>query len=184
MQTVIRDSLARKLYRVGIRKGPFRLRSGEYTSEYFDKYLIEADPKLLRHTCESLQSLLPEQVDGIAAMELGGIPIATVLSQLTDLPLRICRKHPKVYGTTKLFEGGPVRGKRLVLIEDVATCGSAILHGVKALRNAGAIVEHALCVLEVERNGAATLDRFGVQLRTLYTLEQLKLAASQEELFD
>src|SRR5215831_4221497 len=154
-----RERLAQELYEVAICRGPFRLRSGEFTTEYFDKYLFEADPRLLLRICEELRVFVPENTDIIAGLELGGMPIATVLSQITRLPLRLVRKHAKGYGTAKIFEGGPIRGKRLIIVEDV------------------------LCVLEHECGGPATLKQFGLRLHRLFSMDELRRFTKVRELF-
>jgi orotate phosphoribosyltransferase len=178
-----RESLARDLYNAAVRKGPFRLRSGEFTTEYFDKYLIEADPKLLLRVCQNLRKILPSKAEILAGMELGGLPIATVLSQITGLPARFVRKHAKEYGTGKLSEGGSVRGRHVVIIEDVLTSGGAVIQAVKALRGAGAIVQNVVCVLEHECGGEATLNEFGMELRRLFSMQELKESAAENDLF-
>jgi orotate phosphoribosyltransferase len=178
-----RESLARDLYRTAVRTGAFRLRSGEFTTEYFDKYLIEADPILLLRVCQNLKKILPAKAEILAGMELGGLPLATVLSQITGLPLRLVRKHAKEYGTGKLSEGGSVTDKEIVIIEDVVTSGGAIIQAVKALRGAGAIVQHVVCVLEHECGGDSTLKEFGVQLTRLFSMRELKEFATTNELF-
>jgi orotate phosphoribosyltransferase len=178
-----RERLAQELYEVAICRGPFRLRSGEFTTEYFDKYLFEADPRLLSRVCEELRVFIPDNAEMIAGLELGGMPIATVLSQITRLPLRFVRKHAKEYGTAKLFEGGPIRGKRLIIVEDVVTSGAAVIHAVKALRGEGAIVQDVLCVLEHECGGPATLKQFGLRLHRLFSMDELRHFAKVRELF-
>ena len=52
---VDRRTLARDLYRVSHLRGSFRLRSGRMADEYFDKYLFESDPALLRHCLNTLK---------------------------------------------------------------------------------------------------------------------------------
>ena len=178
-----RERLAQELYEVAICRGPIRLRSGEFTTEYFDKYLFEADPRLLSRICEELRVFVPENTDIIAGLELGGMPIATVLSQITRLPLRLVRKHAKGYGTAKIFEGGPIRGKRLIIVEDVVTSGGAVIHAVKALRGEGAIVQDVLCVLEHECGGPATLKQFGLRLHRLFSMDELRRFTKVRELF-
>jgi hypothetical protein len=64
----------------------FRLRSGAVSDEYFDKYLFESDPLLLHDIAEALLSQLPADVDALAGLELGGVPLATVASQVSGLP--------------------------------------------------------------------------------------------------
>src|SRR4051794_27186278 len=119
-------SLARRVYDVCHLTGSFTLRSGQVSEEYFDKYLFESDPRLLLDVAKQMASLLPD-CDVLAGMELGGIPIATVMSQLTGLPTVFMRKQAKKYGTCKAAEGPKVDGLRVVLVEDVVTTGGALL---------------------------------------------------------
>jgi len=52
------DSLARSVYDVCHLTGTFRLRSGEISAEYFDKYLFEGQPGLLREVAEAMVALI------------------------------------------------------------------------------------------------------------------------------
>jgi len=108
------------------------------SGEYFDKYLFESDPELLRAVAEALVSLLPSHVDAVAGLELGGVPLATMVSQLSGLPVLFVRKAPKDYGTRRLAEGGEVAGRRLAVIEDVVTSGSRRLSRRRA-RGSGSV---------------------------------------------
>ena len=68
-------ALARRIYDSAHLSGEFVLRSGQISTEYFDKYLFEADPLLLRAVGEALVPLLPPDADALAGLELGGIPL-------------------------------------------------------------------------------------------------------------
>jgi orotate phosphoribosyltransferase len=74
------DKLARRIYERCRLTGEFHLRSGAVSEEYFDKYLFESDPRLLREIAEALVDMLPEGVDTLAGLELGGVPFASVAS--------------------------------------------------------------------------------------------------------
>ena len=63
--------------------GEFTLRSGLIATEYFDKYRFETKPELLRRVAEAMVPLLPADTDALGGLELGGVPIATMLSSLT-----------------------------------------------------------------------------------------------------
>jgi hypothetical protein len=104
--------------------GEFRLRSGATSNEYFDKYLFESDPRLLREIAEELVSLLPAGVELLAGLELGGVPLAVVVSQVSGLPSVFVRKAAKTYGTCRLAKDGKVRRLRqLLLIVGAAKTG-------------------------------------------------------------
>ena len=70
--------------------------------------------------------LLPAGTELLGGLEMGGIPIATVLSAETGLPALFVRKEAKEYGTCKLAEGPDVAGRRVTLVEDVITTGGAV----------------------------------------------------------
>jgi orotate phosphoribosyltransferase len=169
--------LARRVHRASHLTGTFVLRSGATSSEYFDKYRFESDPRLLRELAEAMAGLLPDGADGLAGLELGGVPLATVLSQVTGLPAGFVRKQAKPYGTRRLAEGFDVAGRRLVVVEDVVTSGGAVVDSCRALRSEGAEVAVALCVIDREAGGPANLADVGVELRPLFTMTQLKAAA-------
>ncbi|MDA1358018.1 orotate phosphoribosyltransferase [Glycomyces luteolus] len=173
------DDLARDIFNRSHLTGEFTLRSGVVAHEYFDKYLFESDPVLLRRIAEALAPLVPAHgVDALAGLELGGIPIVTALSQVTGLPALFVRKEAKTYGTCRLAEGGDVDGRRLFIVEDVITSGGAVLDAVEELRNRGGIVERGLCVIDREAGGLKNLTDVGVEVQPLFTMAELKAAGA------
>lgn len=166
-------SLARRVYDACHLTGEFRLRSGQVSNEYFDKYLFEADPMLLRDVAEEMTALVPP-CDVLAGMELGGIPIATLLSQLTGLPTVFMRKKAKDYGTCKVAEGPAVAGLRVVLVEDVVTTGGALLEACPLLRADGAIVSTVVCAIDRQQGGGQRLREAGLELRAALNRETLE----------
>jgi orotate phosphoribosyltransferase len=153
--------------------GTFRLRSGATSTLYFDKYRFESDPALLREICAALAPQVPVGTDALAGLELGGVPIATVLAQLTGIPAVFVRKQRKDYGTCRLVEGMDVAGRQLVVIEDVATTGGQVVKSIQDLRDEGARVDTVICVVDRQAGAAARLAEVGVQLRALFQLKDL-----------
>ena len=170
--------LAKRIYDTAHITGNFLLRSGARSTEYFDKYLFEADPDLLKHIAVAMAKLVPPGIDALAGLEMGGIPIATMLSQLTDLPALFVRKKAKEYGTCKIGEGGRVRGRKLLIVEDVVTSGGAILDAAKALRAEGAELGAVICVIDRESGGPANLAQSDLILTSLFTMSELKQAGA------
>jgi orotate phosphoribosyltransferase len=168
--------LAKRIYDTAHITGDFTLRSGAKSTEYFDKYLFEADPKLLADIAAAMVNLVPPGIDALAGLEMGGIPIATMLSQLTGLPVLFVRKKAKDYGTCKIAEGGQVRGRKLLIVEDVVTSGGAILDAAKALREEGAELAQVVCVIDRESGGPANLAKSDLILTPLFTMTELKKA--------
>jgi orotate phosphoribosyltransferase len=153
--------------------GEFVLRSGQVASEYFDKYLFESDPALLGRVADQMVALIPANTDLLGGLELGGVPIATVVSIRTGHPALFVRKQAKEYGTCKLAEGPSVEGKRVTLIEDVITTGGAVRDATRALREAGAIVEVVVCAIDRSPADENPLDDVGLEVRPVLTKAQL-----------
>ena len=120
-----RDPLAAEIDAVSRLRGTFKLRSGQSATEYFDKYRFESDPELLRRVAQRMLQLLPVGTEVLAGLELGGVPIATAMSLESGLPVVFVRKSAKDYGTRQIIEGQQVAGRKVALVEDVITTGSA-----------------------------------------------------------
>lgn len=168
-----RERLARRIRSRAHLTGHFVLRSGQTSTEYFDKYLFEADPPLLWDIAEAMAPLVPDDVDALAGLELGGVPLAVVLSQVTGLPTRFVRKEAKSYGTARLAEGGDVEGLRLLLVEDVVTTGGQVRASAADLRARGATVDQVVCVIDREAGGADRLAEDDLKLHALFTASEL-----------
>jgi orotate phosphoribosyltransferase len=172
--------LARRIYTAAHLTGTFTLRSGVVSNEYFDKYRFESDPPLLADIARASVALVPDGIDALAGLELGGVPIATMLSQLTGLPVVFVRKQAKTYGTCKIAEGVEIDGLRLCIVEDVVTSGGAILDAAVELRSRGAKLGPVTCVIDRESGGREKLAAAELELRALYTMSELKAAAGAE----
>ncbi len=166
-------SLASRIRSAAQLQGTFKLRSGKTSDTYFDKYRFEAAPGLLRDIAEAMAPLIPAGTEVLAGLELGGVPIATVLSQVTGLPTAFLRKEAKAYGTCQYAEGARLEGRRFVLVEDVVSSGGAIIDTLAMLRRDGLDASVALCVIDRQTGGVEALAAQGVELRALLTYAQL-----------
>ena len=139
--------LFEEIKKTALLKGHFILRSGQTSTEYFDKYLLESSPTLLKSIISYLKKLIPSDTEILAGLEMGGIPLATALSVEINLPSVFVRKKAKEYGTQKIIEGVSVKNKRVCIIEDVITTGGQVLKSAQALREAQALVKEVCCVI-------------------------------------
>jgi orotate phosphoribosyltransferase len=168
-----RQELAAAIYKTSHLTGEFHLRSGVVSGHYFDKYRFEGDPRLLAAVVDALKDLIPTDTEVLAGLELGGVPLVTMLSHVTGLPAIFVRKAPKAYGTRRVAEGGDVADRRLLLVEDVVTSGGQVFESARALRGLSAHVSAALCVVDREAGGRASLHEEGILLRSLFRMEEL-----------
>jgi orotate phosphoribosyltransferase len=167
-------SLPERIRRSARVSGRFVLRSGAVSDTYFDKYQFEADPQLLRDIAMALSHLLPEGAEVLAGLEMGGIPIVTMLSQVTGIPAAFIRKEPKKYGTCRYTEGASLKGRRFVLVEDVISSGGALADSLAKLRADGLVPLSALCVIDRQTGGPEALRELGLHLKALFTFAEIE----------
>ena len=170
------DALASALVEHAYLEGDFLLRSGKRSRYYLDKYRFETRPELLRPLGERISATVREHAGDatrLAAPELGAVALATAASLESGLPFLIVRKEAKEYGTANRLEGPYEEGECVCLVEDVVTSGGALIESVVALREAGLVVNTAVCVVDREEGGADALARHAVRLRPLFRAGEL-----------
>jgi len=167
-------NIARRIRQASRLTGEFVLRSGEVSNTYFDKYLFESDPALLKAIAEEMAALVPRDTDVLAGLEMGGLPIVTVVSQVTGIPAAFIRKSRKEHGTRKYAEGPDLAGKNVVIVEDVVSSGGAILNILAMLNADGVRPAIALCVIDRETGGKQALLEQGLELKSLFTMSEIE----------
>ena len=167
--------LGRDLVKVSYLKGDFVLRSGRRSNRYFDKFLFETDPALLRRIGKQLAALVPKQTQRLAAPELGAVLLGGAVSMETGLPLVLVRKEAKGYGTSKQIEGILAPHDRVTLIEDVVTTGGDSLRSAQVLRDAGAEVINLVVVLDRGEGGEDNIRSAGIPYAPLFRIQDLEL---------
>jgi orotate phosphoribosyltransferase len=167
--------LGRELVKVSYLKGDFVLRSGKRSNRYFDKFLFETEPALLRRLGAHLARLVPKETLRLAAPELGAVLLGGAVSMESGLPLVLVRKEPKGYGTSKQIEGRFEPGDRVTVIEDVVTTGGDSLRSAQVLRDAGVEVIHLVVVLDRGEGGEENIRNAGISYSPLFRIADLEL---------
>ena len=170
------DALGRDLVDAALLEGDFVLRSGKRSRWYLDKYRFETRPDLLRTLGERLaDAIAMHEPDAarIAGPALGAVALAASAAMASGRPFIIVRGETKEYGTANRIEGPFEAGEVVCLVEDVVTSGGALLDAVAAVRAAGLVVRHAVCVVDREEGGTDALSRVGVRLSSLYRANEL-----------
>lgn len=121
-------------------RGDYVLAGGARSDYYIDKFSLFADPHVLRRIARLFTPVIADvNPDLVAGTELGGVVIATAVSQLSGLPMLAVRKKPKAYGAfaNEYVEGPYAAGQRVLLLEDVVTNGRELLAAAARLRELG-----------------------------------------------
>jgi orotate phosphoribosyltransferase len=164
--------------RRSFRRGRFTLSSGRESSFYFNLKPTMMDPRGARLCAAAfLKRIRAEGVDYVGGLEMGAVPVIGSLAAISDMeghPVRtfFVRKAQKAHGTRELIEGlGPeesLKGKRVLILDDVATTGNALLQATAAARAAGAVIDSALVLIDREEGAAEVLEGDGTRLLCVF----------------
>ena len=145
--------------------GEFTLKSGRVSPYFFNAGLLndgEALTLLASGYADKLTQC--EHVEVIFGPAYKGIPFvaatAVALSQnlAISVPWGFNRKEAKDHGEGGVLVGAAVEGKKVWIIDDVITAGTAIREVVTVLKNAGAQIAGVLVALDREEKGQGTLS--------------------------
>ncbi|MDE7283885.1 MAG: orotate phosphoribosyltransferase [Lachnospiraceae bacterium] len=170
----MKRDIAKEIYKQAHLEGKFLLRSGQFSNEYFDKYLFEANPDLLRKIAKGMCELIPKDIEVLAGLEMGGIPLVTAISLDAGIQCTFVRKKAKEYGTCKFAEGAQVSGRNICIVEDVVTTGGQIIKSANMLREVGAKVDFVLCAIQRNPDAMEILEKEGLTLIPYMTMEYIK----------
>ncbi len=171
----LREQVARDLVNSAYLVGDFVLSSGRRSRYYFDKYLFETKPAILRPLAKLLADQIPAGTDRIAGPELGAVALATATSLETGIPFVIVKKASKDYATQRLVEGEIYPGERVVVVEDVMTTGSQAIASAERLRSMGVEVLFILGVVDREEGARQNVEAAGFRLRSLFERSELEI---------
>lgn len=125
-----------------------------------------------------------EKFDIVCGVPYTALPIATVFSIKTGIPMVMRRKEAKDYGTKKLIEGSFEENDKCLIIEDVVTSGSSILETVNDLVGCGIKCTDAIVLLNREQGGERLLKEKGITMHALFSLTQLMAILREENHID
>jgi orotate phosphoribosyltransferase len=155
-----------------IQFGRFVLTSGAVSNYYIDIKKASTEPKTLKIIAKAMNEYVVGY-DLLAGMEIGAVPLVVALSLETKLPYVIIRKEKRKHGTGKQIEGGEVKGKRVLIIEDVTTSGGSVVNTVKILRDNKAQVDKVLVVVDRESGAKTKLEAMDVVFQPLVSVHEI-----------
>ena len=96
------------------------------------------------------------QVDYVGGLEMGAVPLISVINMVSyhrrkPIPGFFVRKQVKDHGTKKKIEtAGDLKGKNVVILDDVTTSGESAFEAVTAVKEIGANVLLVLSIVDRE----------------------------------
>ena len=120
------------------------------------------------------------ETDYVGGLTLGADPLVSGVALISALDSRmvnglIVRKEAKGHGTQAWIEGPELpKGTKVTVLEDVVTTGGSAVKAAEKLRDAGYIVETVVAIVDRQEGGVEAMEKAGLKLRSLFTLEDFK----------
>jgi len=169
---------------------PYILTSGKASPVYIDCRKLISFSRARREVMSLAKDMLQQDAgfevfDYVAGGETAGIPYAAWMADQLEASMLYVRKKPKGFGRNAQIEGHMEEGKRVLLVEDLATDGGSKLNFVNALRNAGATCDDAFVVFfyGVIPGALESLEQSGVKLHYLCNWWDVMAVAEKTEYF-
>jgi len=151
------------------------LSSGKESNFYLDGRLVSLSAEGAYLIALIILDLIAKKrISAIGGPTLGADPIAgavAVLSHIRKKPVNtfIVRKAPKAHGRMRQIEGPLLkRGSRVILLDDVATTGKALIEAKQVLENQGIEVKEAIVVVDREEGAGQALAGCGLRLISIF----------------
>ena len=150
--------------------GDFTLASGAKSRYYVDVKTAVTHPEFLATIAQEIGKRY--DFDVVAGVAIGGVPLAVATALAAQKPFAIIRAEEKDHGKKSLIIGD-VKGKDILLVEDVTTSGGSALYGISTLRNAGARADRVVTVVDREQGAEATLKKQAIALYPLVRVSEI-----------
>lgn len=170
------------LNKEALKRGRFVLSSGKISSYYLDGRAITLNPEgAYLVAAIILEMIRDEDIDAIGGPTLGADPIAgavAALSHIRKAPIEtfIVRKAAKGHGTRRRVEGPALKkNNRIILVDDVATTGKALIEAKQVLSKMGVKVKKAIVIVDRQEGASRNLSRAGIKLESIFTIKDFGL---------
>jgi orotate phosphoribosyltransferase len=168
---------------------PYILTAGWASPVYIDcrkliSYLEERR-RVIQLGTELIKRDIGAAIDLVAGGETAGIPYAAWISEELERPMLYVRKQPKGFGRNAQIEGDLDEGKRILLVEDLATDGGSKINFIYALRLGGGVVTDIFVVFYYRAFPGAeeTMKKAGTNLHYLADWHDVLAAAIDGQYF-
>ncbi|POW20859.1 hypothetical protein PSHT_03136 [Puccinia striiformis] len=174
--------------------GTFELKSGRISPYFYNSGLFNTGYLLnllgLSYASKIIELKDELEFDVIFGPAYKGIPIASItaaeLNRLDPIKYHALgfsfdRKEAKSHGEGGTIIGSPLKGKRVLIVDDVITAGTAIRHSIKTIHDHGGVFVGVLVNLDRQEKSADSLlsaiqiveAEFSTKVHSIIKLDQI-----------
>lgn len=178
-----------------LRFGEFTLKSGRVSPYFFNAGRFDSGAALaeLAACYADAADASGLDFDLLFGPAYKGIPLATALAceyarRGRDLPLAFNRKEAKAHGEGGSLIGAPLAGRKVLIVDDVITAGTAIREALAIIRDAGGTPAGIVIALDrqervredaAESAAQAVANEYGIPVVAVAGLDDLLAFADQ-----
>ena len=163
---------------------PYTYVSGIRSPIYTDNRVLNYYPDARKTIIEAfVEKLIGEDFDVVAGVATGAISWGAWVAQALDKPFVYVRKKSKGYGQDKRVEGGDITGKKVLVIEDMASTGGSSVRAVEAVRNEGGTVDTLAMIFTYNlKKASANFKEAKLNVICLTDIETVVETASDQDM--
>lgn len=181
------DELGQLVRELGIQYGDFVLASGKRSRYYFDGKRVTLNPRGAYLVGELfLDRIQGQGIDAVGGLTVGADPIATAITLVsgmkgTPIPAFIVRTAAKDHGMMDIIVQGRIDGhgeavvgpgRRVAIVDDVATTGTSCVQAINVVKNAGATVAKVIVLVDRKQGAEGTFKGLGIPFEAIFQADQ------------
>jgi orotate phosphoribosyltransferase len=180
--TELKKRLKQLFEKEALKRGDFTLSSGKKSNYYLDGRIITLTPEGAYLAASIIIELAKDRnISAIGGPTLGADPITGAIACLVyqanlDYKTFIVRKNIKGHGMQRQVEGPQLKkNERVILVDDVATTGKALIEAKEALDSIGVVIDRAIVIVDRNEGAKENLAKVGLALESIFTIKDFGL---------
>lgn len=153
----------------------FTLSSGQKSNIYIDMRNSLKKPKLFSALANEVNNIL-KKINGkcVCGVPDGGVPLASAVSLISQVPLLVARKEEKKHGMGGQFFGGSDKDDEIILVDDVISTGGSLIKAINLLRENNYKISHAIVLVDRLMGGEECLKNINVKLHAVTNVNDIE----------